>query len=144
MNQRLPLGDGDCASNSPRQIRHASLPPTHSNEGWAPGGPRGPGWLPPSSAGHLQVRSEPPETTKALGKVIHPQPSQVFKSPTPSMPPEHTILCHQDASANFLPACHLSCLPSFLPSLIGVSTPGLILGISEGETDSFWNQRNLS
>lgn len=52
MNQRLPLGDWDCASNSPRQISHASLPPTHSNEGQAPGSLKG-----PSSAVRLSLKS---------------------------------------------------------------------------------------
>lgn len=92
MNQRLPLGARDCASNSPRQISHASLPPTHSNEGWAPGSPRGPCWLPPSSAGHLPVRSKPlgkpesPETANAMDKVISPQASSYLEFPGLQVP----------------------------------------------------------
>ena len=49
MNQLLPLGNGDCAFNSPRQICDAlSLPPMHFNEDLAP---TGGSWHP--HTGHL-------------------------------------------------------------------------------------------
>lgn len=99
MNQRLPLGDWDCASNSPRQISHASIPPTHSNEGQAPGSLKGP----PSSAACLSVKPWHPwkpgsRNCKCLGQG-HASPrlplnsnSLAFNFPTPTMPLGYKIL----------------------------------------------------
>ena len=74
MNQMLPLGNGDCAFNSPRQIWSAlSLPSIHSNEDLAPaGGSRVPPRLATSSLrlGTFWLPQSPQEGAGLLN--LHP------------------------------------------------------------------------